>query len=195
MSNKQHTRNNTSHTKDSSIDNAKRKTLKTIGATTAGVAATSTAGVMAGSTLDNALQNPLNSDKAESASMSAQANSVTQHVSINIQKNRQGLEDWVLIENMTEAPLVAKTFTPRYVQYDNTVLDLNALLTRQQKGKKQLELWPNHAWTHSTRGATRAPHTLRPVDAQTATVNRDTRSIQIGARIDSNGQVFLSSVS
>lgn len=173
----------TSHTHDSD----KRKTLKTLGVS-AGVAAASTA---TGTVAAEALINPVPSAQGSAKHTDSAA---VHQLTINVQLNRHDLDDWVLLENMTEAPLVAKSFKPRYVQYGNTVLDLNALLMRQQKGKKQLELWPNHAWTHSTRGATRASHPLRPVDAQIVSVNSDTRSIQIAAQIDNNGQVLLSPV-
>lgn len=183
MKKETNTSNTTSHSPEKRVDTAKRATLKTIGATTASVVAT---GAVAGNAPGGTAIN-----KSSSATVAA---TDTQHLSINIQKNRQDLDDWVLIENMTEAPLVARSFEPRYVHYGNTVLDLNALLTRQQKGKEQLELWPNHAWTHSTRGATRAPHALRPVDSQRVVINSDTKSVQIAARVDKNGQVILTAV-
>ena len=166
-------------------DSNKRNTLKTLGVGAGVAAATTATATLAAEALVNPVSSAVTSTKHT-------ADAVAHQLTINVQLNRHDLDDWVLIENMTEAPLVAKSFNPRYVQYGNTVLDLNALLTRQQKGKKQLELWPSHAWTHSIRGATRAPHPLRPVNAQSVTVNSDTRSIQIAAQIDNNGEVLLS---
>ena len=116
-----------------------------------------------------------------------------QTLSLNVQLNRDDLEDWVLIENMTEQPVVVREFSPRYVTYNQRVLDLNALLSRQQAGKNQLEIWPNFAWTHSVRGASRAQHPMRPQTAGNCSgvMNKDTRSMQLALQVDRNGTARL----
>lgn len=82
-----------------------------------------------------------------------------QNLTINININRDDLDDWVLIENLTEQPLVLQRFIPQWVSYNDWELDLNALLSRQQRGKDQLEIWPNYAWSHSVKGAVRKINT------------------------------------
>lgn len=188
MSNNRSTPDN-KKTKGSIIDKAKRSTLKTIGATTASIAAAAPSVGIAGNE-----PHTTSSPVASNANKFTAATSGVQHLSINIQKNQTGLDDWVLIENMTEEPLVARCFEPRFVQYNNTVLDLNALLSRQQRGKEQLELWPNHAWTHSTRNATRGVHALRPAAEHIVKIDNETRSVQFGAQVDDKGRVCLTSV-
>jgi len=76
------------------------------------------------------------------------------NLTINININRPDIDDWLLFENLTESPLIIRQFSPRFVAYNAAVLDMNAMLARQQRGKHQLEIWPNHAWTHSVKGAT-----------------------------------------
>lgn len=79
-------------------------------------------------------------------------------LTININLNRPDLPDWMLIENMREEPLVLTQFAPRWLVYNEKLLDLNAMLSRQQRGRNQLEIWPNYAWNHSVRGAVRSVH-------------------------------------
>jgi len=166
------------------VDSAKRATLKIMGVT-AGVAAT-----VASATLSAA---PVSGVETIRDTPIADSESAAHHLTINIQKNRDDIDDWVLIENMTEAPVLVRSFAQRYVRYDNTVLDLQALLSRQQKGKNQLEIWPNHAWSHSTRDATRTVHALRPVVFHTVAMNQHSRSVQINATVTAAGEVtFLS---
>ena len=172
---------NSGNTAAAEPDLSKRKTLKTMGAT---IGATSTAGISGAA---------LASSQGDTHEDQTQTLSPTDHnLTINIQLNREGLEDWVLMENLTEQPLIVSAFEPRYVQYNNKVLDLHSLLSRQQRGKEQLEIWPNHAWTHSVRGATRAQHPLRPAsNAHKAHDSDDCRSLQLAAFAHPNGHVTL----
>ncbi len=112
-----------------------------------------------------------------------------QNLTININSNRADLDDWVLIENLTEQPLTLSKFEPRYVFYNGKELDLDALLTRKQRGKHQLEVWPNHAWSHSVKGAIR--RTAEPTEIESTEMTADHRSIQLPCRVNSNGVVHL----
>ena len=165
-----------------SIDNAKRTTLKKLGAT-AGVAATASASA--------AIANAALTTNQSNNKPTARESSSAHHLTINLQKNRDDLDDWVLIENMTETPIVVQSFEPRFVQFDNTVLDLQALLSRQQKGKQQLEIWPSHAWTHSTKDAVRTTHALRPTASRAIVMNKESRSAQIPVSVTADGKAIL----
>jgi hypothetical protein len=162
-------------------DLKKRKTLKTLGATVG-------AGTMAGFPAMSSATHQLDG----AAGAASPAESTHHNLTINIQLNREDLDDWVLMENLTEQPLVVRAFEPRYVQYQNKVLDLHSLLSRQQRGKEQLEIWPNHAWTHSVRGATRAQHPLRSDSGACQVSDADQcRSIQLAAFVHADGDVTL----
>ena len=158
------------------VDREKRSTLKTLSAAT-GVAAT---GVAATTSITGTAMADYSADALIAQMAEAMAESEPQ-ISINIQMNREGFEDWVLIENLTEEPLQLRSFAPRYVSYNQKVLDLDALLSRQQQSKKQLQISPSYAWTHSVRGATRTRHPLRPLSEPmlTADMNQSSRSLQI----------------
>ncbi len=166
-------------------DKSKRDTLKKI---------TATAGVVAASAMAApAVADHIAPTKATPAAAKQTTLDSPQQLTINIQMNREELDDWVLIENTTEQPLIVKSFQPRFIQYRNQVLDLNALLSRQQRGKNQLEIWPNQAWTHSVRNATRAAHPLRPAAAplHVASMDTDVRSLQIGVQVAQDGKASL----
>ena len=170
------------------VDREKRSTLKTLSAAT-GVAAT---GVAATTSITGTAMADYSADALIAQMAEAMAESEPQ-ISINIQMNRDGFEDWVLIENLTEEPLQLRSFAPRYVSYNQKVLDLDALLSRQQQSKKQLGISPSYAWTHSVRGATRTRHPLRPSSEPmlTADMNQSSRSLQLKARVDAEGAVHL----
>jgi len=173
--------NTTTDTTADQPDFKKRKTLKTLGAAAGagGMAAVSTASAAAPRT-----------DATGAASQPTAAHD--HNLTINIQLNRADLDDWVLMENLTEQPLMVRAFEPRYVQYLNKVLDLHSLLSRQQRGKEQLEIWPNYAWTHSVRGATRARHPLRSDAGSHHACDADNcRSIQLAAYVHADGHVTL----
>lgn len=163
------------------IDPGKRRAIKLAAGTTALSCAFSAVGVNAA-----AAPHQRNAQPAAAAPLA-------HHITINIQINRPDLDDWVLIENLTEHPLILREFAPRFCHYSNKVLDLNALLSRQQRGKQQLEIWPNHGWTHSTTGATRSQHPLRPNGADTWLCERidSCRSLQLQAHVQASGQVIL----
>lgn len=119
-------------------------------------------------------------------------------LTINININRDDLVDWIMIENLHEHPLVLKKFAPRWVVYNQRLLDLDAMLSRQQRGRNQLEIWPNYAWNHSVRGAVRALHECSDITgncydasraAQAATSTH--RSLQLPCSVDSQGRVKL----
>jgi len=117
------------------------------------------------------------------------------NLTININVNRQDLDDWLLLENLTESPLLIRRFSPRFVAYNASVLDMNAMLNRQQRGIDQLEIWPNHAWTHSVKGAT----SKRDIDqifeySNTIMIPNmpDNRSLQLSCIVDQSGVVRIS---
>ena len=151
------------------------------------------AGVATSATLANSAVSSLALANNAPTNEAAQAKPIEHQLTINIQMNKDGLEDWVLIENMTEAPIIMRSIEPRYVSYGEKVIDLRALLSRQQRGKNQLEIWPNYAWSHSVVGASRQKHPLRPTATTTykAEMNQDSRSLQIKARADSKGRITL----
>jgi len=116
------------------------------------------------------------------------------NLTINININRPDIDDWLLFENLTESPLIIRQFSPRFVAYNASMLDLNAMLARQQRGKRQLEIWPNHAWTHSVKGAT----SLRDIDqlidySNTVMVPNmpGHRSLQLACIVDKDGVVKI----
>ncbi len=110
-----------------------------------------------------------------------------QNLTVNININREDLDDWVLIENLTEQPITLHRFKPRFVNYNDKELDLDALLSRQQRGKRSVEIWPNHAWSHSLKGATSGDTspTIKQADS------RLVRSVQLPCYVDDDGIVHL----
>ena len=116
------------------------------------------------------------------------------NLTINININRPDLVDWLLLENLTESPLMIRQFSPRFVAYNANILDMNAMLARQQRGKNQLEIWPNHAWTHSVKGAT----SKRDIDQLIEYPNTlmvpnmpDNNSLQLSCVVDQAGIVNI----
>ena len=105
----------------------------------------------------------------------------------------------MLIENLREKPLVLKQFAPQWLSYNEKLLDLNAMLSRQQQGRNQLEIWPNYAWNHSVRGAVRPVHGCKALpqtcfDAgqlSRAAIQSGYQSMQLPAHVDTKGVVRL----
>ena len=143
---------------------------------------------------------------ASSASMvesgSIGSNLMLPNLAINININRSDLPDWMLIENLREAPLVLKQFAPQWLSYNDKLLDLNAMLSRQQRGREQLAIWPNYAWNHSVRGAVRSVHQcvtfpqacFDASQLSTAAIQSGYQSFQLSAHVDTNGVVRLLNV-
>ena len=116
------------------------------------------------------------------------------NLTINININRPDLSDWLLFENLTESPLMIRQFSPRFVAYNSHVLDMEAMLARQQRGKNELEIWPNYAWTHSVKGAV----SKRDIDQTIEYSNTvmipnmpDNHSLQLACVVDESGVVKI----
>ncbi len=172
---------------------SRRSCLKLLSGTAIGGAALISAPLVAASSdAASELQMP-HLQKSESLSLDKPVPDIT----INININRHDLVDWMMIENLREVPLVLKQFTPRWVAYNNRLLDLDAMLSRQQRGVNQLEIWPNYAWNHSLRGAVRPMpgHAVTTdyydarLDASLATAGH--RSLQLSCCVDAQGIVQL----
>jgi len=143
-------------------------------------------------------QLPSNANRQPHANLMTQNGLLAQSLTINININRADLDDWVLIESMVEHPLVLRGFAPRWVAYNGLALDLDAMLSRQQRGRNALEIWPNHAWTHSVKGALRPLSQLVQDHSQACfedfnhrAAGTGTRSIQIPCVVNEAGVVQL----
>lgn len=126
------------------------------------------------------------------------ANQRIPDITINININRHDLVDWMMIENLHEVPIILKQFAPRWVAYNNLLLDLDAMLPRQQRGRNQLEIWPNYAWNHSARGALRPLNECSGISGDcydasraAAAANTGARSLQLPCCVNEQGVVTL----
>ena len=178
------------------VNNERRNCLKIMSGAVAGaVSMHSLTGAAAPLESGSSIHQPVHAELPEPGQM-------IPNLTVNINFNRSDLPDWMLIENLREEPLVLKQFAPRWVEYKEHVLDLEAMLTRQQRGRKQLEIWPNHAWTHSLKGAVHALHDCGSIEgncidarqAGKAALFAGHRSLQLSARVDSSGAVTLLAV-
>lgn len=116
------------------------------------------------------------------------------NLTINININRPDLSDWLLFENLTESPLLIRQFSPRFVAYNSHVLDMEAMLMRQQRGKNELEIWPNYAWTHSVKGAVSKRDIEQAIEySNTVMIPNmpDNHSLQLACVVDESGVVKI----
>ena len=175
-------------------NNGRRNCLKLVSAAAFGAGTLGALPAAAG----RPLLSPAGASRSIAESDQVDVRAVLANLSININMNRSDLPDWILIENLREQPLVLKQFAPRWLVYNQKLLDLNSMLSRQQRGRSQLEIWPSYAWNHSMRGAVRSLHECgelpQPCFDATQISNaviQSVKSLQLQAHADAAGVVTL----
>ncbi len=148
------------------VDQSKRRTIKFI----SGIGAASIGGVALAGTTSTALTAEVKSN----ASNSIDSGLFSDHLKIQIITGRTSPEDTVIFINDTDQNIVVREFLPRFVAFENQMMDLNAICEAEELVIKpqypvasKLALWENldllpttsYLWADNTAMALKTPHT------------------------------------